>query len=173
MKPTVNRLMMSLTTASLFTTLAFTALAHGNERGEAKATISGAKISIDYGTPQLKGRDPGKMLQPGQLWRLGKDAPTTMESDKDLDFGGTRVPKGKHILLARLVEPGKWTLVVSGQPASKYDPKAKIAEVPLELQPAQASVEVLEIHLTDRGGKGVLEIAWGTLRLVGSFGVAK
>ena len=93
--------------------LAFTAtgLAHGNERGQSKAAIGKARVTIDYGRPTLKGRDMLKRIQPGQVWRLGSDAPTTMESNADLDFGGTRVPKGKHVLLARLVEPAPGTCV--------------------------------------------------------------
>ncbi len=172
MKGRRNRLMLAASAASVFMALTLSGLAHGNERGEAKATIGGAKIVIDYGTPLLKGRDPLKLLQPGQLWRLGKDSPTTIDSDKDLDFAGTRVPKGKHILLARLVEPGKWTLVVSTQPAARYEPNAKIAEVPMEFEQGTDSVETLTLRLADQGGKAGLEISWGKLRLKASFGVA-
>lgn len=148
-------------------------LAHGNDRGQAKATLGKAQVTIDYGRPTLKGRDMLKKIAPGKLWRLGSDAPTTIESDADLDFGGTRVPKGKHILLARLVEPGKWTLVVSTKSAMEYDPSAKIAEVPMELSEASDPVEELTIKLSDDGGRGAIEIAWGTARLRATFAVAK
>ncbi len=148
-------------------------LAHGQERGVAKATIGKANVSIDYGRPMLKGRDMMKMLPVGGVWRIGANEPTTITSDADLDFGGIRVAKGKHILLARLVEAGKWSLVVSSKGAFQYEPTARIAEVPMELQESKDSVEELTITLTTRGGKGVIEIAWGTSRLVASFGVAK
>src|SRR2546426_7317255 len=89
---------------------ALASLAHGNDHGKVSSTISGAKVSIEYNRPLLKGRGIMKMLHPGQLWRIGADDPTTLETDKDLDFGGTRVPKGKHILLARMIEgaSGPW-----------------------------------------------------------------
>jgi hypothetical protein len=144
-------------------------MAHGNERGSVKATINGAHVSIDYGRPALKGRDMLKQIQPGDVWRIGADAPTTLESDKELNFGGTIVPKGKHILLAHLVEPGTWTLVFSSKSAFQYEPSAKLAEVPLTLEEASDSAELVTIQVTDKGGTGIIEIAWGKMRLSASF----
>jgi len=143
--------------------------AHGNDRGEAKATVGNAKVTIDYGRPTLKGRDISKMVAPGHMWRIGADAPTTIESTADLDFGGTRVPKGKHILLARLIEPGKWSLVVSTKSSSSYEPSAKLAEVPMEFIQGKDAVEELNIVLSNENGRGVIEIAWGTARLKATF----
>jgi membrane fusion protein, copper/silver efflux system len=161
------------TTLALLLVGATASLAHGNDRGQAKATIDKAQVTIDYGRPALKGRDMLKKLSPGQMWRLGSDAATTIESNVDLDFGGTRVPKGKHILLARLAEPGKWVLVVSSKSVFDYDPSAKLAEVPLEYSEASDPVEEVTIKLSNDGGRGVIEIAWGTARLKGSFAPAK
>ena len=114
-----------------------------------------------------------KMMPVGGVWRIGANEPTTITSDADLDFGGTRVPKGKHILLTHLAEPGKWSLVVSSKGAFQYEPTAKLAEVPMETQEAKDSVEDLTITLSNRGGKGFIEIAWGTSRLTASFASAK
>jgi hypothetical protein len=153
--------------------LAVDGIAHGNERGNVKATIGSATVTVDYGRPTLKGRDLTKLIQPGGVWRIGSDAPTTIESDADLDFGGTRVPKGKHILLAQYLGPSKWSLVVSSKPATQYDSGAKLAEVPMEFDESRNAVEEVTIQLSAKGGQGVIEIAWGTMRLVGSFSVAK
>jgi len=161
--------LIALATAALIASTTIPSIAHGAERGSVKVTISGAHVSIDYGRPVLRGRDMIGQLKPGQLWRIGADAPTTLESDRDLNFGGTTVPKGKHILLARLDEPGKWTLVFSSKSVFDYDPSAKIAEVPLTLKEAGDSKEMVTITLADSGGTGVLEIAWGKMRLAASF----
>ncbi len=169
----LNRFTLSVVTASLLVFAAYTSLAHGQDRGEAKAKIGNANVTIEYGRPELKGRDPMKMMQPGTVWRIGANAATTITSDTDLDFGGTTVAKGKHILLARLAEGGEWSLIVSSKSAFEYDPSSKIAEVPLELKEGEESVEQLSINLTNQDGRGVIEIAWGTLRLTGSFAPAK
>jgi hypothetical protein len=145
------------------------AAGHGNEQGKAQATIGSANVTIEYGRPALKGRDVTKLIAPGQMWRIGADTPTTIESDADLDFGGTRVPKGKHVLLARLVAPGQWSLVVSSQPVNHYEPSAKLAEVPMEVQQQSAPVEELAISLSNEAGRGVIVISWGTQKLTATF----
>jgi len=170
----LNSKRFSVTSAvGVLALLAANGIAHGNERGTAKAVIGSATVTIDYGRPMLKGRDLMKMIQPGEVWRIGSDAPTTIESDVDLDFGGTRVPKGKHILLSHYSGPGKWSLVVSSKAASQYEPGAKLAEVPMEVQESKAPEEEVTIQLSPKGSQGVIEIAWGTMRLTGSFSAAK
>ncbi|HUI41787.1 MAG TPA: DUF2911 domain-containing protein [Terriglobia bacterium] len=149
---------------------AASAFGHGNEHGKTQAVIGGANVSIDYGRPTLKGRDLNALIKPGQLWRIGADVPTTIESDTDLDFGGTRVPKGKHILLARMIAPGQWSLVVSSQPVARFAPDAKLAEEAMTVEQRSDSAEELTIGLTNNGGNGgTIEISWGTQRLIAPF----
>lgn len=159
---------VAMAIASLGATLL---LAQGGGRGEATATLGSAHVSIDYGRPMLKGRDPLSMLKPGQVWRLGASEPTTIESDHDLLFGNTRVPKGKHILLAQFAGPGKWVLVASAKPFDEYDSSAKIAETPMTVENGQDSVEQMTIKLSANGNQGNLEVAWGTSRLAATFSV--
>ena len=165
MKTKLRRILIGLSATALFALIP-SLLAHGNDRGEADATIGGAHVSIDYSQPTLKGRDPLKMIQAGKVWRLGADAPTTIESDKPLNFGGTTVPKGKHILLARFDSPGKWTLIVSTKPYNQYEASAKLAEIPLTQSETADPVEALTIKLSDQGA---IEIRWGKLQLSGSI----
>ena len=161
--------LIAVATATLFTLITSRGMAQEANRGSAKATINGAHISIDYGRPALRGRDMLAQIKPGDLWRIGSGAPTTLESDKELNFGGTIVPKGKHILLAHLIEPGKWTLVFSSKSAFDYEPSAKIAEVPVTLEDTSDSAELVTITIAGKDGAGVLEIAWGKMRLSASF----
>lgn len=168
-----NRLFILASATTLLALMTQGGFAHGAERGETKATIGGAQVSIDYGRPLLKGRDPLKMLKPGQVWRIGADASTTIESDKDLDFGGTKVSKGKHILLAQVDESGKWTLLASSKPWNQYESSAKIAAVPLTLEEAPDSVESVTIQLSGKDGDGIVVISWGKMRLSGSFRIAE
>lgn len=148
-------------------------LAQGGSRGKASATVGSAHISIDYGRPMLKGRDPLTLMEPGQVWRIGASAPTTISTDQDLMFGNTRLPKGKHILLAQMTEPGKWVLVASTKPWDAYDPSAKIAETPMKLEKSHDPVEQMTIKLFSHGNQGDVEVAWGTSRLAASFSVAE
>lgn len=165
----IRPFLIGAATATLVILAATGGLAHGAERESVKATVGGAHVTIDYGRPMLHGRDILTLIKPGQLWRIGADAPTTLDSDKDLNFDGTIVPKGKHILLARLIEPGKWSLVFSKKSVFDYEDSAKIAEVPLSLQEAGDSDEMVTLRLTNQGGTGLIEIGWGKMRLSASF----
>jgi Protein of unknown function (DUF2911) len=165
-----SSILLGLGLALVFITL--NAFGHGNEHAKTEAVIGNAKVSIEYAKPTLKGRDINTLIQPGQMWRLGADVPTVIESDADLDFGGTVVPKGKHVLLARLIAPGQWSLVVSSQPIYSYEPSAKLAEVPLKLEQMKDPVEALSIQLSSESGQGIIQIAWGTQKLTASFKAA-
>jgi hypothetical protein len=71
--------------------------------------------------------------------------------------------------MARLVSPGKWTLVFSSGSGPQKKSSAKPPETPLTLQEVGDSAELVTIQLTDKGGTGVIEIAWGRMRLSASF----
>jgi hypothetical protein len=167
MQKRTSSVFLGLGVALIFVTL--NAFGHGNEHAKTEAVVGNAKVSIEYARPTLKGRDINKLIEPGQMWRLGADVPTVIASDADLDFGGTVVPKGTHVLLARLVAPGQWSLVVSSQPIYSYEPSAKLAEVPLKVEQMKDPVEALAIQLSNQAGQGVIEISWGTQKLTASF----
>ena len=76
-------------------------------------------------------------------------------------------------LMARYVAPGEWTLVVSSKDRLHYEPSAKLAEAPMEVQDGKDPTEDLSIQLSNKGGRGVIEIAWGGYRLVATFAPAK
>ena len=77
-------------------------------------TIDGANLSIDYGRPSLKGRVPGKDVDPydGREWRTGADEATTLKTDKMLMIGGLHVPAGTYTLYT-IPTGGTWELIVS------------------------------------------------------------
>ena len=135
-----------------------------NPRGEAKATVAGKAVSIDYGRPRLKGRDMLGQAQVGQAWRMGADAATSLKTEADLSFGSVSVPKGEYILTATKVSTDQWHLNV----LAKAD-RAKVADVPLTSAKAAAPVEQFTIDLTGAGDKGTLKMTWGTTALETGF----
>ena len=137
-------------------------LAHGVDRGEAKATVAGKSVSVDYGRPSMGGRDMLAMLQAGQSWRMGADAPTTLKTDADLSFSGVAVPKGEYVLTAKRGGDNKWVLEFTKD-------KAVAATVPLADQKAGAPVEVFTIELTGAGNAGTFSMKWGTMSLSAPF----
>src|SRR5687768_14208176 len=74
--------------------------AGGSPHVRADWMIDGARVSITYGRPYVKGRTIGESLDPmrGVVWRLGADEATTLSSDRPLTIGTTTVPAGEHTL---------------------------------------------------------------------------
>lgn len=134
-----------------------------NPRGEAKATVAGKSVSIDYGRPSLKGRDMLGQAQVGQSWRMGADAATSLKTGADLAFGDVKVPKGEYVLKATKVAADQWQLNVLGKD------EAKVADVPLTVSKLAASVEQFTIDLKGDSDRGELKLSWGTTALGASF----
>lgn len=158
----------SLLFVALATLVAFPALACAQQmagaRGAASLALDPGTVAVEYGRPELKGRDPSTMMKPGMEWRLGSNAATTLTTDVPLRFGQTVVPAGSYVLKARMSADRQWHLLV--------DPKgggARVAEVPLTMSTVADSAEQLTIGLerADRGGK--IMVHWGTLSLATGF----
>jgi len=63
----------------------------------ATGKINGATISINYGSPSVKGREIwGKLVPFNEVWRAGANEATTFETDKELTIEGQKLPAGKY-----------------------------------------------------------------------------
>jgi hypothetical protein len=68
---------------------------------KAEASIeTGAKISINYSQPAIKGRTIGKDLEPkqGEVWRTGANEATVFEVSNDVTVEGEKLAAGKYAL---------------------------------------------------------------------------
>lgn len=63
----------------------------------ATGKINDATITINYGSPSVKGREVWGALVPfNKVWRAGANEATTFETDKDLIIEGGKLPAGKY-----------------------------------------------------------------------------
>lgn len=143
-------------------------------RADAEASIKGKKISINYGRPNLKGRDLLAQAPVGTVWRVGMNQATEITTTGDLLIGNTELKAGKYSLWVRRTGEDSWTLAFHpktggwGAPALK---EGYVAELPLKLEKAAESAELLTIKLADAKGEGEIMIHWGTTLMSGRFGV--
>ena len=143
-------------------------------RADAEATIKGKKISINYGRPNLKGRDLLAQAPVGTVWRVGMNGATQITTAADLLIGGQELKAGTYSLWVRRTGEDAWTLAfhpktgVWGAPALK---EGYAAELPLKLEKATDTMELLTIKLADANGDGEVTIHWGTALMSGKFGV--
>ena len=109
----------------------------GSPHVRTESTIDGANISIEYGRPSLKGRTPGKDIDPyeGKEWRTGADEQTTLKTDKPLKIGTLSVPAGTYGLHTIPVN-GTWQLIVSKRPTGwgiPYPAGQDLGRVPMTM----------------------------------------
>jgi len=147
--------------------------AHGNDHGEAKASVGSGQVSVEYHSPKANGRDLLSMVKPGIYWRIGADSPTTLTTDVDLVFGGTRITKGTYVLSAHFTSAKDWSLVISTGPGRRgAAPEEILAEVAGALGDTGSVVEEMKITIDGQGSKRTLVIDWGTRRLSAPFEAA-
>lgn len=143
-------------------------------RADAEATVKGKKISVNYGRPNLKGRDLLAQAPVGTVWRVGMNQATEITTAADLMIGGKELKAGKYSLWVRRTGEDTWMLAfhpktgVWGAPALK---EGYAAELPLKLEKASDSAELLTINLADANSEGEIKIHWGTALMSGKFGV--
>lgn len=140
-------------------------VAHEPGRDMATIRLGKGTVTIDYGTPKMRGRNLDDMIKPGQPWRMGMNEATTMVTTLGLDFHGKKLPPGKYTLFARADEKRNWTLLISSGSADKLDPATIVVDSPLQFKKEEAPLEVLKITLDKTIDGASLNIAWGTYRL--------
>ena len=140
----------------------------GSPHVKTEWTIDGADLSIEYGRPSLKGRVPGKDVDPyeGREWRTGADEATTLVTNKALMFGSLSVPAGTYTLYTIPVN-GTWQLVVSkktGQWGIPYPKGEDLGRAPMTMAKPARPAEQLTIAIDDTPAGGTLHVDWGTTR---------
>lgn len=140
----------------------------GSPHVRTEATVDGATVSVEYGRPSLKGRVPGKDIDPyeGREWRTGADEATTLKTDKTLKFGDLTLPAGTYTLYT-IPTGGTWHLVVSkktGQWGVPYPKGEDLGRTPMTLGKAPAAAEMLTISVEDTAAGGTLHVDWGITR---------
>ena len=127
-------------------------------------SIDGAKLSIEYGRPYMKGRTDAQVMPPGMPWRVGADEATTLVTDKTLTFGSLAVPPGTYNIFA---QPGatEWQLIVSKRQKGwgiPYPAGQDFGRAPMKAGKTAKPVEQLTISVDDTPTGGTLRFEWGS-----------
>ena len=80
-------------------------------RDSVSAKVNGATISINYGSPSVKGRKVfGELEKYGKVWRAGANEATVFTTDKDITVEGKKLPAGTYGFFAIPTET-TWTII--------------------------------------------------------------
>ncbi len=126
----------------------------------AEGEINGAKITIHYHSPSVKGREIyGELVPYGKVWRAGANDATTFETDKDLKIQGETLPAGKYSFF---IIPGEeesvfiFNTVAKQWGAYDYDESKDALRVTVPVEKMDEMEEMLVYEITDDG----FEIRW-------------
>ncbi|HKP28900.1 MAG TPA: DUF2911 domain-containing protein [Gemmatimonadales bacterium] len=132
-------------------------------RDSVAATISGAHVSVAYGSPRKRGRAVFGALVPwDRPWRTGANNATFFTTDQAIRAGSIRVPAGKYSVFTIPGQQG-WTLLLSsnlGDNAAVYDSTTIVARIPMQSGPAATPAERLTF---DIAADGMLRVSWDTV----------
>jgi hypothetical protein len=145
-------------------------------RGKAELNAGTGSITVDYGRPELKGRDMLSQLQVGQFWRMGMNQAAVLNTPVDLTFGSTKIPKGAYSIWLKLAAPEQFELVFNsqtGQWGMQHDVTKDVFQVPMKKEALPSSVEIFTIELKSAPKGGVFTLHWGTTALLADFQFAK
>jgi hypothetical protein len=143
--------------------------AQDGNRGMLEIKLKEKAVSLNYGRPELKGRDMLGMAPEGFIWRFGMNESTTFKTDADLMFGSKHLPKGTYSAWIKHVKGDQWTLIFNSEVGIWGMPGAKrendVLEVPLTYSKKADSVEKLTVEMMGMGGGGHMIVSWGVHRL--------
>lgn len=113
----------------------------------AKGKISGADVTIMYGSPSVKGRTIwGELVPFDAVWRAGANDATMFITDKPLTVEGQKLPAGKYSLF--VIPNQKESTIIFNRVAKQwgayeYDQKEDQIRVKVKPQITETSTEKL------------------------------
>jgi hypothetical protein len=140
------------------------------------AVAGGAKVSITYGRPYMKGRKvAGGLIPFTEVWRTGADEATTLTTDKMLMFGNLHVPPGSVTLWTQAAESGAWKFIISketGQWGTAYNPANDLGRIDMIVEKLATPVEQFTIAIEPgQGNAGRIVMTWDTVKMIVPFSV--
>lgn len=135
-------------------------------RKEMKGTIGDAMITINYGSPSVKGRNLwGGLVPYDQVWRAGANEATSIEVSKDITIGGKTIAAGKYGFFLYPKEGEDWEVIfneVADQwGAYDYDQAKDAARVMATPMMVDESSETMDFMIEGNN----LVLRWGKLKL--------
>ncbi len=96
----------------LFASLSsFAQEAQASPRKNVSGKVGAATITIDYGSPAVKGRKIwGELVPYNEVWRTGANEATTFTTDKDITVEGKKLPAGTYAFFA-IPTDKDWTII--------------------------------------------------------------
>jgi len=135
-------------------------------RKQATGEAGGATITVDYGSPAVKGRKIwGGLEKYGKVWRAGANETTSIEISADVTIGGAVLAAGKYAIFMIPNEKEDWVVIFNkGWDAwghFSYKEKDDVTRVSVKPEWADDVEERLTYNIED----GSLNFSWEKARI--------
>ena len=134
-------------------------------RKEMSGILDGVKITVNYGSPSVKGRTIWDELVPyGEVWRTGANEATRFTVNKDITIGNAQLPAGTYGLFT---VPGAngWQVIFNREAdqwgSYEYNEDQDVIRVSTQPTTKVDTSETLEFSL----GRNAVIMEWETLRI--------
>ena len=140
-------------------------LARRSLRHTEMTTIGGVRVAVEWGQPQMGGRDIWGALVPwGAVWMPGADEATVLTTDGAVTIGTVEVPAGDHTFYTQPTAD-RFELLISrdvGVFHTVRNPALIIGRTDMTLNTTSDSVEGLTFTLrpASDGHTGTLSLSW-------------
>ena len=135
-------------------------------RDSVSGTAAGSTITINYGSPSVKGRKIwGELVPYGKPWRAGANKATILTTDKDLTVEGHKLPAGKYSVFITPAEDGEWGVIFNSETGqwgikrtgeANFDPTKNVIEIKVKPKMVNSLTERLTYNITGSG----IEMHW-------------
>lgn len=134
-------------------------------RKEMVGTIEGINITVNYGSPAIKGRDLwGSLVPYEKVWRTGANEATYITIDQDIVVKNQVLEAGTYGLFT-IPTDKEWEVIFNRTAdqwgAYEYDSKEDVLRLSALPYTTATSTENLEFTIVDNN----LVLNWGTLKL--------
>ncbi|MEZ5332457.1 MAG: DUF2911 domain-containing protein [Thermoanaerobaculia bacterium] len=133
-----------------------------SKNGRAEGTVDGISVVLEYGRPEVRGREIwGGLVPYGEVWRTGANEATTLELGSDALIEGEPLAAGRYGLFT---VPGEeeWVVafnrVADQWGAFDYDAAEDALRVTVEPRAAE-HVEAMDFEITESG----IALRWAEL----------
>ncbi len=121
-------------------------------RKEMRGKIGSQKITVNYGSPSVKGREIfGDLVPYGKVWRTGANESTTIEISTKMKIQGKDLPAGKYSLFTIPEENGEWTVIFNNDfeqwGAYEYDKSKDALRVKATAKKTAKSQETMDFSM--------------------------
>lgn len=135
-------------------------------RKEAKGTLNKVSVTIDYGSPSVKGRAVWESLVPsGKVWRAGANENTTVTFDNDVTIGSENLKAGTYGFFIIPNKDSEWVAIFSSKNDSWGSNKYSEVNDVVRINVTPTFTKDNQEELTYSIGKASIDFAWEKARL--------